>query len=176
MSLSKLASKVWTLLSPLGFKKEKSLGWIARQLEDTSEFSNLRVDFIEIKHKIAVEVNGKQHYEQSFGQDKIAFLQSKYRDTVKVNELDRLGVDLYVIRYDSTEKFIDSVVDEIERKVKCRVVTAEKRNKQFQKSFPTGRLPKRETKKNSLNSIRKFPKRKKTKKNEIEREIFSIME
>ena len=65
---------------------------------------HLELDFYCPKIKLAIEVNGIQHYESGhFGMIMKEFKEQQYRDRLKVQRCKEKGVNLIIIRYDQDE-------------------------------------------------------------------------
>lgn len=83
-----------------------------KSFQDLRHVGLLRFDFFLDDHNIAIEYNGRQHYQpvEYFGGD-AAFADSVQRDNAKQEWCRSNGVDLVVVRYDCCVKsYLDEVL------------------------------------------------------------------
>lgn len=81
---------------------------------------HLELDFYCPEIKLAIEVNGIQHYEPGhFGMTKEEFEEQQYRDWLKVQRCKEKGVNLIIIRYDQdSDVEVKKIYDNFMKKCK----------------------------------------------------------
>ena len=74
---------------------------------------HLYIDFICESRKLAVEVNGRQHFDQiaHFHENKFEFLQAQKRDRLKKQILEENGYQLIELNYDDIDKWKEKIND-----------------------------------------------------------------
>ena len=79
---------------------------------------NLRIDFLLISHKIAIEVHGQQHYEfnSHFYKNKIDYLKALTRDRTKIQILEDNGIQTIIFKYDEENLWKTQLQNHLQQK------------------------------------------------------------
>jgi very-short-patch-repair endonuclease len=120
--MSKLEDLFWPLLESYGAQRQVSLSKVAEQLGDSSPYTRLTVDYWLPRLRIAVEVQGEQHFKPGFGKTKLEHKRQVRNDEVKALELRRLGVELLYVYLKDTPTELLKRLRELEHRRKEWVV------------------------------------------------------
>jgi len=112
---------------------------------------SLRLDFFLPKYNIAIEYNGKQHYDASYHKDEESFEQQQYRDEIKSKFCKDNKIKLITISYKQQSDIANVLHIEIPFKIKYVI----RHNIKLPKKALTKEIKKELTKKEMLNNILK---------------------
>lgn len=124
---SKLEEEVYAYLRDILPEYEFEYNARPDFLKNVNTNHNLELDFYCKELKLAIECNGRQHYEyvEFFHKDREGFTAMKERDEMKIDLCKKNSVHLIIIKFDCNNKYetLKKEIDNYMKSIKCETKT-----------------------------------------------------